>query len=210
MQNYLLHAAITVAVVFMGCSKQQEELNPATMNREDAVQNMEKLSSTPTFTFIKLTGSPTYTQAGYVDVDAFVFQMNYSCSTTALLKQVDLTFTGNAPAAQIPTSYWNGTLVNFRLIYFKNNNDKVGTVIGSNDGATFDGHSISIPVPSFVMGKKFTGKFALRVDENTNFTTSYAYTPSVAGGIVSIASADQPIQSASLPLVGDMYSVVQN
>ena len=156
-------------------------------------------------TFTKLPGPATYIQAGYVDVDVLVFEMNCSNPKFTGLKQMDFSF--DPP---IPVSWEGPGLRHFRLIYFQNGVKHPGTTIAFDDGATFNGSSMRLGGMSLSVSKTFKGEFALRVDVTRNFTTSYPFTTSLTGVTLNVAGVDQPLVSPTLPLTGDTFHVVQN
>ena len=57
---------------------------------------------------------------------------------------------------------------------------------------------------------RFKRQFALVLDVNNIFTTSYPFAAELADVTINVGGVDQPVLSSSLPLTGDTFNVVQN
>jgi hypothetical protein len=155
--------------------------------------------------------------AGASDVDVLRFEMdvtNADRSTT--LTRVDFNCDGYVPVI------WGGgrALTNFRLIYYPRGLKRPGEIISTNGSATFTDSltdtgltvtagSISLS-SSLLLGKRFQGVFALRLDIPTNFVTSFYFTPQLDGVTINENGIDQPVVSSALPLTGDVFRIVQD
>lgn len=196
-------AVVALSLGTLACERASTPLSPT--NSGSATQAQTAVKATA-YLFTKIPPQITdLTIAPGADVQAFAFSLDATATKGQALSELAFMINGSVQA---------GNLSNFRLVYYPQGLTKPGTIIATNDGATWAPGStpadfLRLRPQSFILQQNFKGVFALIVDVNAGASPYFFWTRlQTANAIVDGVEQElgNPI-TCDLPIQGDTIHV---